>query len=273
MHRIPLKQWYRHTESRGLSSLTYYLPQEHRDQLAVLQQYWAGQLTDLRHCRKHKWGGHVRSGHFDAFDGTIFFKRFSITSARYLHKPPRARVSVAQHQRLEEAGFITPSLLGLIEHRVCGVLKDSALVCGELVGFRALHVYLNDGAVRDALTREQRRELVNSLGHVVGRWHTQGFFHGDMHSGNIMCRIMNGAFEFSWLDNEEGRHYARLPQRKRFDDLNHLNRSDYDAPVTDRLRFWRTYTKECGFGMDVSRLLSRKLATSALRYRARKEAD
>jgi tRNA A-37 threonylcarbamoyl transferase component Bud32 len=137
-------------------------------------------------------------------------------------------------------------------------------------GYQPLHRFLNHGATRDAMTRNQRKKLACALGRLIGAWHEAGFFHGDMHSGNIMCKLEQDDFAFSWIDNEEGRHYARLPMRKRLHDLDHLSRSRYDIPATDRLRFWNAYAHECGFDQYLRTELMRKVIRMTTRYRARK---
>lgn len=237
----------------------------------VLERYWHDDLEGLKRYRIHKWGGTVDAGPIETFGSTLFFKRFSIRGLRYLHKPARARASVIQEEKLRQAGFIAAPVVGLIERRTCGVLLDSALICAELIGFHPLYLFLNDGKTRDAMTLQQRRGLATALGHQIGAWHNAGFFHGDMHSGNIMCTCEDNDFTFSWLDNEEGKQFQQLPLHKRLHDLDHISRSDYDIPLTDRFRFWEAYATECGFDPQTKKSMVRKIAGMTQRYRARKK--
>lgn len=271
MLQIPLHQWYCHKETRGLTTISYFLPEDSAPKLAVLQRYWNDTLSDLAHVRMHKWGGSVKKTYLEEFGSTLFFKRFSIRNLRYIHKPPRARASVNQEEKLQRAQFNTATVVGLIESKTCGVLLDSVLIFEEMAGFSPLHRFLNHGSTRDAMDLNQRRQLACALGRLVGAWHNAGFFHGDMHSGNIMCRLDRDGFTFSWIDNEEGRQFKHLPMRKRMHDLDHMSRSDYDVPATDRFRFWEAYARECGFDRQLRAETMRKLTRMTKRYRARKK--
>jgi hypothetical protein len=57
--------------------------------------------------------------------------------------------------------------------------------------------------------------------------------------------------------------------RRRIHDLDHMSRSYYDAPATDRFRFWEAYARECGFDERFGCELMRKIAGMTKRYRAR----
>lgn len=269
MEPIPLDQWYCHRETSGLTTISYFLPEESDAKLAVLRRYWNDKISNLEHVRIHKWGGTVKKTYLEEFGSTIFFKRFSIRNPRYIHKPPRARASLNQEEKLQQAKFYTAPAIGLIEKKTCGVVYDSVLIFEEMADFLPLHHFLNDGETRDAMNLNEQRRLAFALGRLIGAWHTAGFFHGDMHSGNIMCKLENEEFFFGWIDNEEGWQYTRLPMRRRVHDLDHMSRSYYDAPATDRFRFWEAYARECGFDERFGCELMRKIAGMTKRYRAR----
>jgi tRNA A-37 threonylcarbamoyl transferase component Bud32 len=270
MQSIPFNQWYCHQEKKGASTLSFYLPEVSESKLSVLKMYWAGELDNLDEARNHKWGGHVRFKYCSEFETKIFFKRFSIRSIRHIHKPRRARATVYQEKNLTEARYTTPEIQGLIEHRYGGVLIDSAVVSSDLTGYTPLNLYLRVGKLRDSLSIHQRWNMARSLGKFIGSCHQKGFFHGDMHVANIMCKFEGNSVEFAWIDNEEGKRYIALPMRKRIHDLNHMNRARYAAPLTDRFRFWKGYCETCSLGEVELYKLKHSLAKMANLYQAKK---
>ena len=62
------------------------------------------------------------------------------------------------------------------------------------------------------------------------------------------------------MDNEEGRHYRRLPWARRVHDLNHLNRQRHRLSRTDRLRWWEEYLEVTGLSREEQRRLHRAVA-------------
>ncbi|MEM7390922.1 MAG: lipopolysaccharide kinase InaA family protein [Verrucomicrobiota bacterium] len=191
--------------------------------------WWRGDLEDVDLVRKHRWGGRVER------NADYFFKRFSIRSLRYLHKPLRGRRTLAQEQAIESAGLRVPRSVGLIERRRCGLVVESAVISEALDGVESVFELFNGSP----LAMEDKREWIKAFAEEVARFHRAGLFHGDLNLNNVLYRSHDR--HFFWLDNEEGRNFDRIPEKYRLHDLNHINRYRHNLSLTDRLRLWRTY--------------------------------
>ncbi len=242
--------------------------------LDILKTYWDTSWTDLQTIRQHAWGGTVQHRFIDTIDKTLYFKRFSIRNPRYLHKPPRARATVLKELTIYRLGFSTAPIMGLIEKRVAGVLWDSAVISEELIDAQPAFMWLNPQGKQRVISEVQRETLVTSIGNSVGAWHNAGLFHGDMHMGNIMCSLNNkDEVTVSWLDNEEGKVYSRIPEAKRQNDLGHIARFAFLTPEHEQRLFWETYTRTCMISGDEKRNLTDRIISDANRYWKKKGID
>lgn len=274
MNIPPVKAWFKHQESHGLNTITYYLPQHSAVHLDILKTYWTNPWADLAIARLHAWGGNVKHRYDASIEKRLFFKRFSIKNPRYLHKPARARATVVTELHLNEQGFNTASLVGLIEKRVAGILVDSAVISEELVGATPAYRLFNPIENQPALTDTQRNALVIAIGQCVGDWHNTGLFHGDMHMGNIMCAVDDEEkVIIYWIDNEEGRAYTEIPASKRLDDLEHLARFTHHLKTSDLRLFWETYVDTCEMDAEVAKRLAHTLRQKTIWYQRKKRIN
>lgn len=96
---------------------------------------------------------------------------------------------------------------------------------------------------------EWQRELANdrleqvfaALGHCVGRLHREGFFHGDLHLGNIFCEKPDRPV-FVFIDNDRSKHRPLLPCLPRRKNLARLLYS-LEYYRSDAERFWHPFYK------------------------------
>jgi tRNA A-37 threonylcarbamoyl transferase component Bud32 len=232
--------------------------------LDFVGDYWEERLDGLTRFRSHKWGGTVER--FQTDSAAWFIKRFAIRNLRYIHKPRRARQSMAQHIEAKASGFKIPPIVCLIEQRRAGILVDSAIIMEEIPETVSAFHLLNEASHGVANDRVKRHHLLTELGHEIGRWHREGFFHGDMHLENILCKDNGTSRAFYWIDNEEGRKFKALPLRLRVHDLHHINRYKHQIGLTDRMRFWRAYLQEADLPSDQEKTVLRRVVAKSQAY-------
>jgi tRNA A-37 threonylcarbamoyl transferase component Bud32 len=230
-------------------------------------RYWRNELPGLATVKQHAWGGITQCGMLPEANGRFYFKRFAITGARYLHKPPRARHTVVHQAALRVLGFDTPDVVCLIERRCLGLLTASAIVTADLGNATfSLNSIVNCGAGNLIPAHDERRQLLRALGSAVGRRHAAGLFHGDLHLGNIFARRADGGFQFFWIDNEEGQRYHRLPMRRRLHDLDHINRFRHRVSLSERMLVWKAYAATAGIPPDAQRRIQRRTMRKSRRF-------
>jgi len=233
-------------------------------------RFWKGEVSPKETVKDHEWGGYVVRARWGERDRLYYFKRFSIRHWRFLHKPRRARHTIVHEARMRDLGFHTPRTVALIERRRMGIVVDSALVTEAVTGAFRMFDLFNKEKVAALLDRERRRDLLRAFGAEVGRLHTAGLYHGDMHWGNLLVKTDRDRFDFFWTDNERGRAYKRLPFRWRVDDLNQVNKYRHRLSRADRMRMWRAYLEETGLsGQEADRVLRRVMQRSRAFWKKR----
>ncbi len=234
---------------------------------SLATSYWRGDLdSEMTIARQHKWGGKVLRYRPSSSGEPIYLKRLSIRSPRYLHKPRRARHTILQQERMAAAGFRVPASLLLVERTRAGVVTDSVVALKGLGAMPSVFGLINRPDDTQRLTTAEKRSMLTALGREVGRMHRAGLFHGDMHLNNVLYRINEEGITFSWIDNEEGRSFSRLPLRCRVHDLNHINRYNHAMTLTDRMRIWRAYLDEADLPKGVATVLARRVIAHTRAY-------
>ena len=205
--------------------------------------YWAGRLDGLsvvpssRFAVVHRGRG-------------CYLKRFVVRgwgdALKHVVRPSRARRALLGGGALERAGFHAPRPVCLIEERVAGVIRGSALVTEEVVDAPDLRSWLNRPDLGVATDFRRRRGLLRAFAREVGHLHAAGFHHADMRIGNILCRRRGPEWEFCWLDNEGLDHWRCLPRRLQAHNLMQVNMERTGVTRADRMRFWGEYQKAAG---------------------------
>ena len=150
---------------------------------------------------------------------------------------------------------------------------ESALLFDAFEGAVPVYHLLNQPELGVNPIREKRRALLQALGEEVGRWHAEGFYHGDLHTGNILVSEYGETYSFHWIDNEEGRKYPKLPDEKRILDLDHINRLDYNLSLIDRYRFWDAYCRASGLNGRNAKEIAHKVLKRSQKYRRKRGMD
>jgi len=135
------------------------------------------------------------------------------------------------HAQLEEAGFA-------VAHVAATGKKGwrRFMVTEEISGHKTIKLF------RRALNEEERPELMQEYGAMVGQLHRRGFSHGDLRWGNILVADKDGAYEFVLIDNERTKfHRNGIPTRLCIKNLVHTRFSGISEGMTDDE--WQTFYK------------------------------
>jgi tRNA A-37 threonylcarbamoyl transferase component Bud32 len=267
---IPLKDW--SSTTLDSNTLIFFDP-SYRDTnlIELATSLWNQTEKSFTAVRSHKWGGYVLKGEWADVNESIFFKHFKIHSPRHIHKPLRARHTFKFEERIRNSGFLTADPIALIEKKRFGLTTESALIFKEIPNAHHTYQYINDPSYGINQNLSLRRTLINALGKEVGRFHKDGYFHGDMHTGNIFTQKIGDSFRFFWIDNEEGSQFKSLPWRKRVDDLDHSNRLTYSIPPRDVLRFLESYSKETDMSSGEKRALWNAVEKKSTRFKQKRK--
>lgn len=91
----------------------------------------------------------------------------------------------------------------------------------------------------------EKRALIKTAGHEIGRLHRTGFFHGDLRVGNIIIQEKGSSAKFFIIDNERTIYCKSIPERKRIKNLVQINMARFpQITKSDRLRFLNAYISE-----------------------------
>jgi tRNA A-37 threonylcarbamoyl transferase component Bud32 len=261
---VPGWSWTRSRDVQG-RALDIYCPEGKEEWVGLAKRYWDDALDGVTEIKRHDWGGVTRSCVVPGF-GTCFFKRFTIRSLRFLHKPRRARNTLRLQTYAAKRGFGVPETLCLMERRRLGIVLESLVVLAEVKDSHSLSSILNQGGGNIVRSRSEKRDLLRTLGQAVGRRHALGLFHGDHHLGNVFCKRCSGGFAISWIDNEEGAICRRIPMRFRLHDLAHMNRFKHQLSLTDRMVTWRAYVKTTNWSPQLQRRVLRRVIRKSQRF-------
>jgi len=200
---------------------------------------------------------------------TVYHKEYLDRSMwdaiKHLFRATRALRSFRASQMLEIHGFRTPVVLAVGQRRVGFLFKRSVMATLEVS--RSNHLLYLLGAHADVsgeLPLRVRRDLIRSLGRIVGSLHAARIVHGDLRLGNVLARRESGCWEFYFLDNERTRKCRWFSDRLRLKNLVQVNMIRRGVSATDRMRFFQAYLSEC----PELRPLARKWMTRVLRRTA-----
>jgi len=183
--------------------------------------------------------------------GCVYLKhdrfRGPLAALRFFVVPSRARTEWEVARRLAEQKVPTVRALAVGERRKGGFLLDSFLVTAGIDTALPLDVLLGEGRTPPPGRGRGRwrRQVVRALADVVARLHRAGFWHRDLHLGNVLAQPLGDAgLTLTLIDLQKARAPSSFGPRHWVYDLAWL---DYSASrwasKTDRLRFLCAYLR------------------------------
>jgi hypothetical protein len=175
-----------------------------------------------------------------------YLQRSFWDAVKHIVRPSRARRAFHASLMLAAEGFGVPEIVALGETHSGLLAKSCFLVTREVSQAERVVVLLAASpCTQTALSLRARRDLLRTLGGMVGRMHQAGIVHGDLRLGNVLARRERDQWMLFLLDNERTRRWPRLPARLRLKNLVQVNMLTKGISATDRLRFFLAYIAEC----------------------------
>lgn len=156
----------------------------------------------------------------------------------------RAERALKGHLILQRHGYPAPLVImagykGKHNFMVTRAVENAL----DLYNFLHKH-YASDG--KDRVKILKRKDLVDTLGHLIGKLHRQRICHGDLRWGNLLLSIdEKDRLCCYFIDNERTQQHILLSNHARLKNLVQLNMvvGNY-ITYTDRLRFFNAYLSE-----------------------------
>jgi len=175
---------------------------------------------------------------------TYYVKRFQGTGSRvkFCLGISRYQRELRNLQYFNRLGLATPRLVAHGYESRAGLLQQAVLVTAEVTGAIDLEQFLAAGKLYENGLASARR-LLAKLAEATRRLHTQGFYHKDLKTRNILVRQSRAQTELFFFDCPSGHHPPRvLLRRAIIRDLAHLVEGLHDhVKRVDLLYLYRQY--------------------------------
>jgi tRNA A-37 threonylcarbamoyl transferase component Bud32 len=163
---------------------------------------------------------------------------------KHFFRKSRASRAFQAHLMLKKNGFDTPFPCAAIEKKFGPIKLRNSLIIREVKNTTPLYAFFESRKASQLLpSRQKRSELIKAMGRTVGKLHQKHIGHGDLRAGNILVKYQNQNWQFYFIDNERTKQYKNLPVKVRLKNLVQLNLLK-NISATDKMRFFREYTKE-----------------------------
>ena len=190
----------------------------------------------------------------DISDGGIYIKYFKRKGysdyVKYLFSPTRTRTEWRVAGELLSKGINTALPLAIAEKRTWSLLDSSMLVTKAVPRSESLMEYCQT-TFNGMLSGEklaEKKKLLNDLAGFVRNIHEKGFFHNDLHAGNILIKFNNDYFSpvkdytLYLMDLHHVKILKQLSKRKRLHNLAQLfNSLSSMLTKSDKLGFVKSY--------------------------------
>lgn len=190
----------------------------------------------------------------DISDGGIYIKYFKRKGysdyVKYLFTPARTRTEWKVAGELLSKGINTALPLAMAEKRTWTLLDSSMIITKAVPRSEPLMEFCQT-TFSGELSKEklaEKKKLLNDLAGFIRNIHRKGFFHNDLHAGNILIKFNNDYFSpvkdysFYLMDLHHVKILKKLSQRKRLHNLAQLfNSLSSILTKSDRLGFVKSY--------------------------------
>lgn len=188
---------------------------------------------------------------FGGYKHTLYLKRYLTRSywdfVKHIFRLSRARRAMNAEMLLKTNGLRCAETVALGEMMWGPVCVRNFLLTEDIQDANDIYQWMELFAgVDSGFSQNEKRKFVKKLGETIAKMHSAGIFHGDLRPGNILGRSVRHGWEFFFLDNERTRQFEMLPGKLRLKNLvqiNMLHRNEIG--VTDRMRFYKSYLKQC----------------------------
>lgn len=195
--------------------------------------------------------------------GPIIIKFFDIRGIRdkLFFRKSRAWRAMSGDMLLSQNGFLVPGIIAqgdLVRHFR---LVDNFLISEWIEGLNTyayMRAFYAPPLSDEAL--QNKRIAIKSAGHLIGRMHKNGIFHGDLRPGNIIIKAGDNR-SFYFIDNERTKYFSGgIPMRLRKKNLIQINMIVMpQITFTDRMRFFKAYLSENPELMTIAKDLIRTI--------------
>lgn len=184
-----------------------------------------------------------------------YLPRGSADSFKNLFRSSKALAELTLAARLVRLGLPVPEPVAAVEIRSLRVLKKACLFTREIVDGRNL-LALMDAGEHTKLGRARLDGIIDALARTVAHAHGKGLFHGDLNASHLILKDWRTKGPQVYLiDFENSRIKKSVTWDQRVRDLTRLERSaSYFLPVTERLRFLKSYASAAGRDIDFHKL-------------------
>lgn len=180
-----------------------------------------------------------------------YFKRKGYSDyVKYLFTPTRTRTEWKVANRLLSKGINTALPLAIAEKRSWSLLDSSMLITKAVSRSEPLMEFCQTtfSGILSGEKLFEKKKLLNELAGFIRKIHEKGFFHNDLHAGNILIKFNNDYFSpvkdysFYLMDLHRVKILKGLSSRKRLHNLAQIfNSLSSILTKSDRLSFVKSY--------------------------------
>jgi tRNA A-37 threonylcarbamoyl transferase component Bud32 len=195
-----------------------------------------------------------------------------------LFRASRAKAEWTMGEQMLASGLPVPESLGYGEKRAGGVIRGCvlfqlALGESERLSKCIAERYASPDGGSGAGSLANRNALLKSLGELIRRMHLAGFWHPDLHTGNVLVDSRMDLPKFWIVDLHSVGRSAHLSDRRRMADLAKtiFSLSDYvdESSLEELVRGYAPEAGEAELNEMFSKLLARVAGLRRLRLRSR----
>ena len=166
---------------------------------------------------------------------------------KHLVRPTRGQRAYKAAIMLAANGLKSPEIIAVGTNRLGPFCTKNFLITKSLEGAGPSWQYINgdkDSARGRLDDTCQRAMLLRKLGETIGKMHAAGIFHGDLRSGNVFVKRVDGDWKIFLLDNERTKKHTNIRNRLRLKNLVQINMFKEGLSRMDRMRFFKAYLNE-----------------------------